>query len=33
MTTAATARWYRTVQHEPGQARAITEQQIEQFCA
>ncbi|CAG2156470.1 CDP-glucose 4,6-dehydratase [compost metagenome] len=30
---AATARWYRTVQHEPGQARAITEQQIEQFCA
>ena len=30
---AATAQWYRTVQLSPTQARAITEQQIEQFCA
>ena len=30
---AATAGWYRTVQMDPAQARAITERQIGQFCA
>ncbi|WP_051370038.1 MULTISPECIES: CDP-glucose 4,6-dehydratase [Cupriavidus] len=30
---AETADWYRRVLREPGQARAITEQQIEAFCA
>ncbi|SPD68911.1 CDP-glucose 4,6-dehydratase (plasmid) [Cupriavidus taiwanensis] len=30
---AQTARWYRAVLREPGAARAVTEQQIEQYCA